>query len=107
GHSGLSPEFYRRANAACALFPVTQIKFDEEFDRQESNRLAVQIAREYYIASNGTAEIPLPYRPGNVTLCPDETFEDFEGIYNLWTYEYSEEYKNKLYEEFKKNSRTD
>ena len=86
---------------------MTQIKFDEEFDRQESNRLAVQIAREYYIASNGTAEIPLPYRPGNVTLCPDETFEDFEGIYNLWTYEYSEEYKNKLYEEFKKNSRTD
>ncbi len=107
GHSGLSPEFYRGANAECALFPVTQIKFDEEFGRQESNRLAVQIAREYYIASNGTAEIPLPYRPGNVTLYPDETFEDFDGIYNLWTYEYSEEYKNKLYEEFKKNSRTE
>ncbi len=101
GHSGLSPEFYRRAGAECALFPVTQIKFDEEYDRQESNRTAIEIAGEYYIASNGTAEIPLPYSKGNVIIHPDETFEDFEGIFNLWNYEYTEEYKAKLLSEFK------
>ena len=105
GHSGLSPEFYRRAGAECALFPVTQIKFDEEYDRQESNRTAIELAREYYIASNGTVEIPLPYSPGNVKLCPDETCEDFEGIYNLWNYEYTEEYKSRLYGEFLKRSK--
>ncbi len=100
GHSGLSPEFYRRAGAKCALFPVTQIKFDEEYDRQESNRTAIDLAREYFIASNGTVRIPLPYSPGNIKLYPDETFEDFEGIFNLWSYEYPEEYKDRLYREF-------
>lgn len=104
GHTGCSPEFYRRANAKCALFPVTVIKFDEEWERQESNRTAVEIADEYFIASDGTAEITLPYRPGEVKVYPDETFEDFNGIYQLWSYEYTPERKRQLYDEFLKRS---
>ncbi len=100
GHSGTSPEFYRLADADCALFAVTQIKFDEEYPRQEANRVAIDLAKEYHIASNGTVEIPLPYVYGQTKIYPDETFEDFNGIYNLWTYEYSDEMKQKLYEEF-------
>ena len=105
GHTGCSPEFYKRAGAKCALFPVTVIKFEEEWPRQESNRTVADIADEYYIASNGTAEIPLPYKTGNTKVWPDETFEDFNGIYQLWSYEYTEEYKNKLYEEYLKRSK--
>lgn len=100
GHHGTSPEFYRRTGAKCALFPVTVIKYDEEFPLQESNRLAVEIAGESYIASNGTVEIPLPYKPGQVKVYPDETFEDFDGIFNLWCYEYTEERKKQLYEDY-------
>lgn len=104
GHTGTSPEFYRLANAECALFAVTQIKFDEELPRQEANRIAIALAKEYYIASNGTAEIPLPYKFGQSKVYPDETFEDFNGIFNLWTYEYTDEFKEKLYKEFLERS---
>lgn len=100
GHYGTSPEFYRLANAECALFAITQIKFDEELPKQEANRVAVSLAKEYYIASNGTVEIPLPYVFGNQTVYPDETFEDFNGIFNLWTYEYTCERKQQLYNDF-------
>ena len=48
----------------------------------------------------GTAEIPLPYKFGQTKLYPDETFEDFNGIFQLWTYEYTDEYKEKLYRDF-------
>ncbi len=104
GHSGTSPEFYRRANAECILFPITEIKFDEELPRQESNRVAIDIAKEYHIASNGTVEIPLPYVYGQTKILPDETFEDFNGIYNLWAYEYTDERKQQLYNDFLKRS---
>ena len=106
GHTGTSPEFYRRSAAECLLFPITEIKFDEELPRQESNRVAIGIAKEYHIASNGAAEIPLPYKFGQTKILPDETFEDFNGIFNLWCYEYTDEYKEKLYKEFleRKNS---
>lgn len=104
GHFGTSSEFYRRANAECALFPITEIKFDEEWEKQEPNRVAVGLAKEYYIASNGTVEIPLPYSFGGSKLLPDETFEDFGGIFALWCYEYTDEYKEKLRREFLKRS---
>lgn len=104
GHSGTSPEFYRRADAECVLFPITEIKFDEELPRQESNRVAINIAKEYHIASNGTVEIPLPYVYGQTKVLPDETFEDFNGIYNLWAYEYTDERKQQLYNDFLKRS---
>ncbi len=104
GHSGTSPEFYRLANAECALFPITEIKFDEELPRQEANRVAIALAKEYHIASNGTVEIALPYVYGQTAVHPDETFEDFNGIFNLWCYEYTEEYKEKLYNDFLERS---
>ena len=100
GHTGTSPEFYRRSAAECLLFPITEIKFDEELPRQEANRVAIEIAKEYHIASNGAAEIPLPYKFGQTKILPDETFEDFNGIFQLWCYEYTDEYKEKLYQEF-------
>lgn len=105
GHSGTSPEFYRLADAECVLFPITEIKFYEELPRQEANRVAMEIAKEYYIASNGAVEIPLPYKFGQTKVLPDETFEDFNGIFNLWTYEYTDEYKEKLYREFLERSK--
>lgn len=104
GHSGTSPEFYRLADAECVLFPITEIKFYEELPRQESNRVAIEISKEYHIASNGTVEIPLPYKYGQTKIYPDETFEDFNGVYNLWGYEYTDEYKQQLYTDFLKRS---
>lgn len=105
GHSGTSPEFYRLADAECVLFPITEIKFYEELPRQEANRVAMDISKEYYIASNGAVEIPLPYVYGQTKVLPDETFEDFNGIFNLWCYEYTDEYKEKLYKEFLERSK--
>ncbi len=104
GHFGTSPEFYRLADAQCALFPITEIKFDEELPRQESNRVAIALSREYHIASNGTVEIPLPYKFGQTKILPDETFEDFDGIFSLWCYEYTCERKEQLYNDFLKRS---
>ncbi len=100
GHFGTTDNFYRLVDASVALFPVTQIKFDEELDHWSANRVSLEIADEYYIASNGTVEIDLPYEKGCVKVYPDETFESFSGVYNLWSYEYSAEYKEKLYKEY-------
>ncbi len=103
GHTGLSTEAYEKIGASVAIFAVTKIMFDGEYERREANRKAVEIADGYYITSDGTVEIPLPYSKGNVRTLPDETFEDFEKIKRIWKYEYSEEYKNELYERFIKN----
>lgn len=100
GHFGTTDNFYRLVDADVALFPVTQIKFDEELDHWSANRVSLEVADEYYIASNGTVEIDLPYKKGQVKVYPDETFESFEGVYNLWAYEYTPEYKKRLYEEY-------
>lgn len=100
GHFGTTENFYRLVDASIALFPVTQIKFDEELHNYRANEVSIEIADAYYIASNGTVEIPLPYIKGNIKVYPDETFESFSGVYNLWSYEYTKEYKEKLYKEY-------
>lgn len=70
GHSGTSPEFYQMANARTVMFPITKIKFDEEYPKQEANRVACSIAEEYFIASDGTVEFPLPYKVGSAKFIP-------------------------------------
>lgn len=100
GHSGTSPEFYQMANARTVMFPITKIKFDEEYPKQEANRVACSIAEEYFIASDGTVEFPLPYKVGSAKIYPDETFENFAAIKMLWGYDYPDEYKKQLFEEF-------
>jgi len=100
GHLGTTPKFYELVNAEIALFPVTQIKFDEELPNYLANRKSIEIAKHYFIASNGTVEIPLPYKSGGFTVYPDETFESFSGVYNLWAYEYTKERKEQLYKEY-------
>lgn len=100
GHFGTTDNFYRLVDADVALFPVTQIKFDEELDHWSANRVSLEIADEYFIASNGTVEIDLPYKKGEIKVFPDETFESFKGVYDLWSYEYTKEYKEKLYNEY-------
>lgn len=100
GHSGTSPEFYQMANARTVMFPITKIKFDEEYPKQEANRVACSIAEEYFIASDGTVELPLPYKVGSAKIYPDETFENFAAIKMLWGYDYPDEYKKQLFEEF-------
>ena len=101
GHFGTSSEYYRRSGARVALFPVTEIKFHEEYPRIEANRVACEIARHTIIASHGTAMFTFPLEGSEILIYPDETNESFEGVYNLWNYEYSEEYKKKLTEEFR------
>ena len=100
GHFGTTEDFYRLVDARIVLFPVTQIMFDGDFDRYSANKVAIDIADEYHIASNGTVEIPLPYKKGQTKLYPDETFESFKGVYDLWSYEYTPEYKERLYKEY-------
>ncbi len=103
GHFGTRTEFYELSDAKTILFPTTQIKYDEEFEKIETNRRAVEIAEECYIASNGTMEFQLPYIVGNAVHHDDETFEDFDGIFNLWSYTYTDERKEELYQQYLKN----
>lgn len=103
GHFGTTKEFYRLVDADLVLFPVTQIIFDQEYKVYEENKYAIDLADgNYYIASNGTVEIDLPYVKGNEKLYPDESFEDFKGINDLWNYSYTPEYKQSLYDAYKK-----
>ncbi len=100
GHIGTSSEFYRMVKAKLALVPNTQIKYDEEFVKVEATRVMAELAEKLYISSNGTVEVPLPYNPETIKVYPDETFESFEGVYNLWSYEYTPEFKEKLYNDY-------
>lgn len=103
GHFGTTALFYDLCAADVILFPTTQIKFDEEYEAREVNRHAVEVSDECYIASNGTVEIDFPYHKGCVSLLPDETFEDFDGVYNLWGYTYTDERKESLRRLFESN----
>lgn len=100
GHFGLSRDFYEFVHAEIALFPTTQIKYDEEFEVYEANRHAAAICKYCYISANGTVAIPLPYSGGGGQLLPDETFEDFKYINRLWGYEYTQERKDALHAAF-------
>ena len=101
GHFGTTKEFYRLVDADLVLFPVTQIIFDKEYEVYEENKYAIDLAEgRYHIASNGTVEIDLPYVKGSEKVYPDETFENFKGINDLWNYEYDSEYKQRLYNEY-------
>lgn len=100
-HFGTTERFYELVGAECVLFPATQIKFDETYNVHPTNRKSIEIAKgNYYIASNGTVEIDLPYVKGNEKVYPDETFESFKGVCDLWNYQYTAEYKQKLYSEY-------
>lgn len=103
GHNGLSKECYELLCADLAVFPITRIKFDEEYPRIEANRRAIELASHYYISSDGTVEVPLPYDKNTVKTLPDESFEDFEKIRCLWGYTYTEERKKELFAIFEKN----
>lgn len=100
GHRGLSTKAYEYLNAEVAVFPITRIKFDEEYPRIEANRRAIELAKEYYITSDGTVKIPLPYSLDKIEVLPDETFEDFGKINRLWRYDYTDERKAELYDMF-------
>ena len=100
GHFGLSPEFYRRAKADVVLFPTTKIKYDEEFPVYEANRVAVSLAKHCFIASDGTVEFTFPLKNSAIKIYPDETIENFDGIKNLWSYEYPDSFKENLKSRF-------
>lgn len=101
GHFGTTVNFYKLVDADVVLFPVTQIFFNQEYKAYEANRVSVDLADgNYYIASNGTVEIDLPYVKGTEKVYPDETFESFKGVYDLWSYEYTKEFKEQLYKEY-------
>ena len=64
-------------NSEVALVPSTQIMYDGDLERYEATRVMTDIAKYLFIASNGTVEIDLPYKSGEIKVHPDETFEDF------------------------------
>lgn len=96
GHFGTTSEFYRMASPKIALFATTQIKFDEELPHYEANRVVCEIAEHCFIASNGTVEFEFPLKDSTITVYPDEIIENFDGVYGLWGYEYSDEFKQEL-----------
>ncbi|MBQ7639303.1 MAG: hypothetical protein IJS90_10425 [Clostridia bacterium] len=103
GHTGLSSECYRLLNADTVIFPVTRVMFEAELPRKEANRTAIALSSQYFITSDGTVRVPLPYKKEKVTKLPDETTEDFAKINRLWKYEYTDEYKKYIYSTFLKN----
>jgi len=72
-----------------------------------ANQVAIDLADEYYVSSNGTIVVPLPYKKGTVTTLPDETFEDFGKIKRMWGYDYTDEYKKEMYELYLRNGGKD
>ena len=107
GHRGLLSDCYELLKGKLALFPITQIKFDEAMPKVPANKVAIDLADEYYVSSNGTIVVPLPYKKGTVTTLPDETFEDFGKIKRMWGYDYTDEYKKEMYELYLKNGGKD
>ena len=103
GHSGLSEKVYEYLHADIAVFPVTRIKFAEELPRLAANRTAIALAKEYYITSDGTVKISLPYNEKSISVYPDEAIEDFRKIERLWGYTYTPEYRKELYDLFLQN----
>ena len=103
GHRGLLSDCYELLCGKLALFPITQIKFDEAYPNVPANKVAIDLADEYYVSSNGTIVVPLPYKKGTVTTLPDETFEDFGKIKRMWGYDYTDEYKKEMYDLYLKN----
>jgi len=100
GHFGLNEAFYECVNARVALFPTTQIKYDEEYAVRAPNRLAAALADYTYISANGTVALSLPYGGGPAEFLGDETFEDFKKIQGLWGYAYTDEHKQELLDAF-------
>lgn len=99
GHHGCSAAFYELTKAKAALFSNTQIFFDKDLElEKEANGTILRHAREYHISSNGTVGADLPYK--KFFRLPDETFEDFEKIRQLWGYEYTPERMESLYEAY-------
>lgn len=103
GHRGLLSDCYELLKGKLAVFPITQIKFDEAMEKVPANEVVIRLADEYYVSSNGTVVVPLPYKKGEVTTLPDETFEDFGKIKRMWGYDYTDEYKKEMYELYLKN----
>ncbi len=96
GHHGCSARFYDLARGKAALFSNTQIFYDLDLIKEkEANETILRHAREVYISSNGTVGADLPYT--HFEVYPDETFEDFEKIQQLWGYTYTPERKAELY----------
>lgn len=103
GHTGLTKNLYEMAKGRIALFANTKIKHDEEYPRREENRRIIELAGEFYVSSEGTVEIPLPYKSGNVKIHAPETVENFNAIENLWGYTYTDGFKKNVYDTFLKN----
>ena len=101
GHHGTSAKFYEYAAAPVVICPNTEIKYNEE-RHIPANKVAEAFAEEFYISANGTVKLTLPYKKGSADIFPDETTENFEGIKELWNYNYTDEFKQNHIEEFLK-----
>lgn len=105
GHFGTSSDFYKLSGSKVALFATTQIKFDEELPHYEANRTVCEIAEHVFIASNGSVCFTFPLQSSDIEIYPDEIIENFDGVYNLWGYSYSDDFKNELIKMHKNNNK--
>lgn len=103
GHTGLSRHCYELLNADTAVFPVTRIFFEQDYERKKENRRIIELAGRHFVTGDGTVVIPLPYSRDSISVLPDETFEDFEKIKRIWRYVYTDERKKELYDTFLAN----
>ncbi|MBQ4243425.1 MAG: hypothetical protein II702_00800 [Clostridia bacterium] len=102
-HFGMTGNAYRLISAKVALFPTTYIFFEQDIEKYEASKTALNLSDEHYVASDGTVGLPLPFSAGQAELFPDETFENFDAIKALWGYSYTDEYKEFLRQRFEKN----
>ncbi len=103
GHTGLTENCYSLLNADTAIFPVTRVMFEQDIKHHAADRKAVELASRYFITSDGTVCVPLPYNGDSVYALPDETAEDFEKIKRIWRYVYTDEYMDYIYEKYLEN----
>ena len=75
GFSGGTPELYERSKCSVVLVPTDRKHFEENLYR-EANKTALRYAKEVYVCSEGTVELPLPYKSGCATIYNTEIKND-------------------------------
>lgn len=71
GYNGSNVGIYYCANAKTALYPAPLYKYDL-VKASEANKTVLKISTEIYIAGEGMAAFPFPYKPGLAKVYPKE-----------------------------------
>lgn len=71
GFRGSSVELYEKVNAPVVLISTRQERLNDNLERATTKK-ALELAKEYYVAGNGTVMLKLPYVPGTARVFPQE-----------------------------------